>query len=454
MASAQGVGTATIAGTPLSFQTSFEQDVRSGSRPTSSHALPPFAVYSALGLALVFGIGIGAAVGFADGVFAVTTTTTTTTTVTSTMSTSTTTITSTLTSSSATTTTATTSATTTSATTATATTSTQTNTRSLESDKVDQPPSTELKDFVQRRLNVLALGVRCTTDVGTPVADPADIGDASTEGAGRAAEILRELWACRSPAGVRPVGAGVPVAVPQALAEAAAISPGAVRSLLEARPAALELPAATVDWGSGGDRLGRPDENVEAFLVGLFRHIADLGLGIELSKQDLFHGHTFALPSSAQEGSTGEVGILFHAKEYPSDLRMPQGEGSPFTTDSPEYADRNILWLASTNQVYVIDPNDESGRNKVLLLNLDIAEFLQDWQSPERVCAVSSWAFHEIGGAMMLPDINLLPMDLRQPSGRHAFFTKGFSSLEESLARFRQHGRGPEAFEERRLVQV
>mmetsp|Transcript_124158 Transcript_124158/g.397108 ORF Transcript_124158/g.397108 Transcript_124158/m.397108 type:complete len:173 (-) Transcript_124158:983-1501(-) len=159
MASAQGVGTATIAGTPLSFQTSFEQDVRSGSRPTSSHALPPFAVYSALGLALVFGIGIGAAVGFADGVFAVTTTTTTTTTVTSTMSTSTTTITSTLTSSSATTTTATTSATTTSATTATATTSTQTNTRSLESDKVDQPPSTELKDFVQRRLNVLALGI-------------------------------------------------------------------------------------------------------------------------------------------------------------------------------------------------------------------------------------------------------------------------------------------------------
>jgi hypothetical protein len=77
------------------------------------------------------------------------------------------------------------------------------------------------------------------------------------------------------------------------------------------------------------------------------------GFHIDLSANDLFHGHVFAILNNKQQHV--DLGILFHCKEYPRDLApLNQGRGanSPFTTQSPGYNQRNFIWLASTGEIY------------------------------------------------------------------------------------------------------
>lgn len=95
-------------------------------------------------------------------------------------------------------------------------------------------------------------------------------------------------------------------------------------------------------------------------VIQLFQTIAtnqkQLGFNVDLTKYDLFHGHLFALHNA--DNTVSDIGILFHAKEYPRDLKLgnPDAEkNSPFTTSSPGYGYRNFIWLASTKTIYNLD---------------------------------------------------------------------------------------------------
>jgi len=107
------------------------------------------------------------------------------------------------------------------------------------------------------------------------------------------------------------------------------------------------------------------DDEFNYLIINLFQTISlsekSLGFPVKLSKYDLFHGHIFAIHTS--EAALADIGILFHAKEYPGDLNLgnPESEkNSPFTSKSPEFAYRNFIWLASTGLIYDIDSNSRA----------------------------------------------------------------------------------------------
>ncbi|XP_078444960.1 T-box protein [Wolffia australiana] len=92
------------------------------------------------------------------------------------------------------------------------------------------------------------------------------------------------------------------------------------------------------------------NEGLNAYLAFLFELISDrspmIGLNINLSRYDLFHGHIFLAPD------TGRLGILFHAREYPAYEKniFPINMGYCQRGSCLAYDDsmnlRNILWLA------------------------------------------------------------------------------------------------------------
>ncbi|XP_030474460.2 uncharacterized protein LOC115691871 [Syzygium oleosum] len=91
-------------------------------------------------------------------------------------------------------------------------------------------------------------------------------------------------------------------------------------------------------------------EELNAYLKFLFELIESrgsaVGLDVTLSRYDFFHGHLFLA------NDTGRLGILFHAKEYPSYDKeaFPYYMGYCQTGSNVIYDDsmnlRNILWLA------------------------------------------------------------------------------------------------------------
>lgn len=102
------------------------------------------------------------------------------------------------------------------------------------------------------------------------------------------------------------------------------------------------------------------DTDLNQQIIQLFTTITSsdqqLGFQVALSRYDLFHGHLFAVYGA--DDTPQDVGILFHAKEYPRDLILgnPDAEkNSPFTTDSPGYIYRNFIWLASSHIIYDLD---------------------------------------------------------------------------------------------------
>lgn len=246
---------------------------------------------------------------------------------------------------------------------------------------------------------------------------PAQLGAARTERGARARQLLEGLWAGRTPAGVTALP-GAPGRPPASLQAALRDGPDAVARLLCDEPDP-DMSTGTRNWGSGGSHLWAPDEEVQGFLRGIFQHVADAGLGIGIGTQDLYHGHMFGIPPG--EGGDGELGILFHAKEHPQDIPDGKGVGSGYTTASPEYANRNLLYLASTNRVYVIDPR---GENRCLLANLENEAFIPPAFHPDRVKAVDESGFSELG--VQLPDVNLLPTDLSAPDGDTSLFLKAY----------------------------
>ena len=81
----------------------------------------------------------------------------------------------------------------------------------------------------------------------------------------------------------------------------------------------------------------------------LFRYISESrkwGFTIELTPNDLFHGHIFLV----NQADGPDIAILFHSKEYPNDAEFilqnnGKGENSSFSTSSPGFLHRNFLWI-------------------------------------------------------------------------------------------------------------
>lgn len=112
--------------------------------------------------------------------------------------------------------------------------------------------------------------------------------------------------------------------------------------------------------GVNGDTWQFNKSDLNQHFAQLFRLIvsetAALGLQIRLSDNDLFHGHIFSVRS--MQNQKQDMGILFHAKEYPRDLAAAnhnRGINSPFTTHDQSYKYRNLIWLASTGKIYDLD---------------------------------------------------------------------------------------------------
>ena len=114
----------------------------------------------------------------------------------------------------------------------------------------------------------------------------------------------------------------------------------------------------------------KPKQHVATFFAELFHHIAAHSeAGISLCGYDLYHAHLLLLD--------GDVGLLFHAKEHPKEYTLSSrqlhpiasmaagGERDPRqgTTHSirdRSFAQRNVLWLCSTNDLYLFLPDDAS----------------------------------------------------------------------------------------------
>lgn len=213
-------------------------------------------------------------------------------------------------------------------------------------------------------------------------------------------EVLRAMRAGHPPTWVQPL-AVIRQPVPQELLVGArAISRNAVpgRHPLRGR---RWLCNTSRQWWSGGPALfSAATPQSDGFFRTLFEAIRDTPVLVApsdrecelaaaavahhhvLSMTDLFHGHMFSIGSQfrsahvarkglgdkngagRQENSVlRELGCVFHAKEYPIDLSLQQKgnrqkkNGSTcFDTQHPAYRARNLVWISSTNTIYVWRP--------------------------------------------------------------------------------------------------
>lgn len=239
---------------------------------------------------------------------------------------------------------------------------------------------------------------------------------------------------------------GPPLAAGQALLEAVAAGkpPSYVRTLppIDAVPHALtdfatSLPARGVTAAlalllddvplnapTGGHepylsgpleaRYALRNPTIAAYLASLFHHVS-LHCRVELCGWDLFHAHLFAyrrVGGDAAGGGDVDVGLLFHAREFPEEYTLscqaihPVGAdaagggrdprtGTRCSVGDASYAERNFLWTAASNRVHVLLP---------LAPTFPTAELLSAYAG-YHFRTVSEGAF----GARPLADINYLP---------------------------------------------
>lgn len=110
-----------------------------------------------------------------------------------------------------------------------------------------------------------------------------------------------------------------------------------------------KLPARILDWGSNG-LSGAPwsfaDSSCNKVYEKIFHEIATKIPKLLLSPHDLFHAHLIA--------SKSDLVMVFHAKEYPSDLEIVknyyQNDEEDFCSYSPEFEDRNFLFIQNGEQ--------------------------------------------------------------------------------------------------------
>lgn len=80
------------------------------------------------------------------------------------------------------------------------------------------------------------------------------------------------------------------------------------------------------------------------------------GFAVNLSDEDLFHGHVFEI----ELGDGTDIAVLFHSKEYPNDPDLVYqngglGKDSNFSSNSLGFINRNFLWLNSTKIIINFD---------------------------------------------------------------------------------------------------
>jgi hypothetical protein len=108
-----------------------------------------------------------------------------------------------------------------------------------------------------------------------------------------------------------------------------------------------DLPARLIDWGSGG-LLGTPwrykNEACNEFFISLFKQIASSLPKVNLTPHDLFHAHAILY------GQKDRLALVFHAKEYPSDLERGKNHyqipSEEFTSTDVSFRRRNFIYLS------------------------------------------------------------------------------------------------------------
>ena len=143
----------------------------------------------------------------------------------------------------------------------------------------------------------------------------------------------------------------------------------AALKVLLTKGSACAAPSAAEPYLSGPlDRLFKPVPEAARFIAHLFHHISSHSNGaVKLCGSDLFHAHLFV--------NGEDVGLLFHAKEHPREFTLSSQQitevgsaasggardprtGTQHSTESPGYAERNFLWLASTHRLYLLMPHE------------------------------------------------------------------------------------------------
>ena len=146
----------------------------------------------------------------------------------------------------------------------------------------------------------------------------------------------------------------------------------ALTALLTKGPAHAPSESVRAYLSGPHDQLFSPEPATAAFLAGLFHHIVSHGAStqdITLCGSDLFHAHCFV------DGAN--VGLIFHAKEHPKEFTLSSQRinevgsdatggsrdpriGTRHSTASATFSERNFLWLASTNTIYLLLPHEPS----------------------------------------------------------------------------------------------
>ncbi|WP_291578384.1 hypothetical protein [Clostridium sp. UBA6640] len=128
----------------------------------------------------------------------------------------------------------------------------------------------------------------------------------------------------------------------------------------------IEVTEFIKSWSSGnGEKPRRFNDDISNYLEALFKAININFPDTKLNLIDLFHGHMVIDESY----SNGDVLIIFHSKEYPSNLEKQKTdiaikEDSKlqlFDTKNGVYKKRNYIWSLRKNKIWRIDTSEESG---------------------------------------------------------------------------------------------
>ena len=132
------------------------------------------------------------------------------------------------------------------------------------------------------------------------------------------------------------------------------------------------VPEPLLPYASGPLVQWAPEPSVRSFFARLFHHISANG-NRSLCGWDLFHAHLF----TDMRPGEADLCMLFHAAEFPKEFTLssqcihPLGSaasgglrdpriGTQLTLRSEDHARRNFLWLASTNSIYLLLPEEPS----------------------------------------------------------------------------------------------
>ncbi len=254
-------------------------------------------------------------------------------------------------------------------------------------------------------------------------------------GAERAWQIIQQLWAQQPAAGLVNAAA-TQTAVPGAVTGALQHTDAEMRALMCSQASIVPTGGDTDHWASGGTHVYQANGPITAFFRGLFDDTQAVNPAIEISKHDLFHGHVFFCPPDGPTGPAGgDLGILFHAKEYPTDGDDAGKAGDPgFAMGSAEYQDRNILYLLSRGRMWGLRANTAQGGsalNQPMLLQwvtyqqMAALGFAGGMHNPVTVNAIDNGHFYEAG--VRLPDVNVLLRDL--DGGPQTTFYKAYQAV-------------------------